>query len=229
MTYKLKSINTSQHIVCISNISGSNLYYALIKANEKDIKAYSEGSNLETLLLDAVKLLPDGLSIRDFPKILADSVENVLTKRVPQYPDLFHVGYVGIALSKNVVYVCTAGNCRVHLIENGTLLSSTRDHNLIEDPFEEMEELSHDPRMILGYKYIETRQIVALKSEVKHRAECITWKANDKFTVLICSESFHRFQEPENYIQSFLQMINGNQIEDEIIQSGLMTRIDYSA
>ncbi|MBS1796145.1 MAG: hypothetical protein JSS81_19995 [Acidobacteria bacterium] len=229
MTYKLKNINTSRHIVCFSSISGSNLYYALIKANEKDIKAYCRESDIENLLLDAVKLLPDGLSVGDFPKMLADAVETVLTKRVSRYPDLFHVSYVGIALSKNTVYVCTAGNCRVHLIKNDLLVSSTRDHNLIEEPVEGMGELSSEPGLALFYKCIETRQIVALKSEVRHRAESIKWEPDGGFTILVCSESFHRFQEPENYIRSLLRMIDENRINDETVQNGLISRIDYSA
>lgn len=224
--YKLKTINTSRYIVCFGNISSQGLQYALIEANVKDVKAYNEESNFSTLLLDSIKVLPNDFSASSFPKMLADAIEEVMIERFKTYQHLFHVSYVGVALKDNKVYVCTAGNGRVHLIENDKITAMTRDHNLIDDPIEGFEP-NLDPRIRIGDKYIETRQIVARRGEGKRPVECFVWEANSNFTILVCSYSFHRFREPEEYLQNFLQMVDDGHIHDEGVGGGVITKIEY--
>lgn len=226
MPYKLKTINTSENIVCFDNISYQGLQYAFVEANLKDTRAFCPESNLNTLLLDSLKQIPKGLSMSEFPKKLADAIEEVLTERVKHYPYLAQVGYVGIASENNTINICKAGNNRVHLIEKSKMTEITRDHNLIDDPVEEISNLDPSFQMRNFYKSVPTRLISYRQNDVKHNAESITWKARENFILLICSSSFYRFREPEEYLWDYLQMVDEDYIQDNEI-GGLLTKIEY--
>jgi hypothetical protein len=227
MRYKLQTINTSQYIISFDNISSQGLQFALIEANVKDPKAYNEDSRFDTLLLDSIKLLPSDLSANSFPKKMADAVQETMVKRFKTYEHIFHISYVGVSLRENMIYVCTAGNDRVHLIKNGKITEQTSDHNLVEEPFENFVPNS-DPTIGDSYKYIETRQIVALEGKSERPPECFTWKADGDFSILIASYAFHIFQEADDYFQRFLTMDINKFTKNEGAIGGLITRIDCS-
>jgi hypothetical protein len=227
MRYSLKTINTSRYIVSFDNVSSHGLQFALIEANVKDPKAYNEESRFNTLLLDSIKLLPSDCSVNNFPQKMADAIQETMVERHKTYEHIFHVSYVGISLRENMVYVCTAGNSRVHLIENGKITEQTNDHNLAEEPYENFVPNS-DPAIGDSYKYIETRQIVALEGKSERPPECFVWEANGDYSILIASYAFHIFQESDNYLHRFLAMDINNFRKNEGVIGGLLTRIDCS-
>ncbi len=201
MSGKIKELNTSRHIVTHNVVSRGRLRYALVKANPKDYKAYCDQSGFSTLIIDSVKSLASDVSSGDFAMKLADAIEQTLTKRVKSYPDLFHVGYVGLTADNGLVSGCTVGNTRVNLIKNGELFNITNDHNLIDDPIEGAE-IDMDDH---SFRYTESRQILALRDpSVKHQAEPFSWELSENSMILVCSSAFHKFREPSEYIEELL-------------------------
>lgn len=225
MRYKLNTINTSKYIVSFDNISSQELQFALVEANVKDPKAYNEVSRFSKLLLNAIQLLPSYMSASSFPKNMADAIQEVMIERHKGYEHIYHVSYVGVSLKENMIYVCTAGNDRVHLIENGKITNQTNDHNLIDEPFDNF---VPNPELKSGnfYKYIETRQIVALKGEAERPPECFTWEAKGDYTILVATYAYHIFQESADYFERFLTMDTDKFNSKEGVMGGLITRID---
>lgn len=226
MSYKINSLNSSRHIISFMNDSRQSIQFALVEANLKDRKAFNEDSNFETLLIEAVQYLPNSTRPEQFPRNLAISLRNVLAERHKIYKHLFHVGYVGIAIKERTVYICKAGNIRVHLIENGNLLSVTRDHNLIDDPIEGIK-IHNDLRMGNIDRETETRQIVANDSEVESSIEHFIWQANFNFSVLVSSAFYHRFLDPSGYITELLELLKKNAYDDPV--GGVLAQIQCNS
>jgi serine/threonine protein phosphatase PrpC len=200
--YKLTLLNTSSHIVTLEHATGEFAFCAIAEANEKDAQAYNEASGFKHLLFEAAGLLSSNLTPEDWPLEMGRAIESILVNWHEQDFGARAVLYAGVTLSNGKVYVCTAGDCRIHLVKNGELIAVTRDHNVIDDPVEGFA-MSDDERLLPIYQRAATRSI-GIGSNGR-LPECQTWMAESEHTVLISSSNFHWYRQPAEYLDSFLQ------------------------
>ncbi|HEX8000713.1 MAG TPA: hypothetical protein VF528_20195 [Pyrinomonadaceae bacterium] len=224
--YKLTLINTSRHIVTVTYQSGEALFCAIAEANEKDSPAYDEGSGLDRLLLEATGLLPPALPPADWPSEMARTIESVLLQWHREDSGPGTVLYTGVALLKDQVHVCTAGDCRVHLVKDGQLVAVTRDHNLIDDPVEG-QTIDTDETLRTVYLGAVTRTVgVAPSARPPERQ---SWQAGGNYTVLICSSRFHNYRPPNAYLNHLMKNAGPEPSERGPRPPGIMFKIDSIA
>jgi len=230
MQFQIRAVNNSENISCFELESNGSFLYAAIEANPIDPNAFSETSGFDILLAKSVERLPERYAIGEFPDLLADALERVITQHAKIYPRLFHVGYVGIGISGRRVYVSTAGNCRVHLLEQYNVLAVTRDHNLVDDPIDgfDSSEMGEELREYL--RESESRQIAAVRGDERslHRAEKLVWTAPDAYTVLVTSAAIHRFRPPDSYVCDVIRMSRGSDLRTVDRLGELITVIEVS-
>lgn len=219
--------NYAPHIVTFW-VGGSDFAFcAVAEANEKDPLTYSSDSGFGTLFYEAAAQLPPLLSPEKLPLDMANAVESVLIKwqKENDRRRTQAVLYSGVLLEKSRVHVCTAGDCRVHLLQNDTLLEVSRDHNLVSDsdpPF-----VSQDDSVLRQiYLRTTTRTIGAVPCDKK--PECLTWDVAGDKVILVCSSRLHRFRIPNEYLSSFLSEPLVLQGTADGHPPGVLIRIDSS-
>jgi hypothetical protein len=164
--------------------------FIAVEANENHTSSY-EGPALDSAIATAAARLPRPLTssaARDFAMLLGTEIFE------HHRSDIGFVLYAGVCITGTTIEVCTAGDIRVHLIENGRIKRVTRDHTAREDDASGQYAALGAPDEILRATI--TR---ALPASEQHPIECHHWNSAAGAILLICSSKLHGHREPGEY------------------------------
>lgn len=221
--YSFTLLNTSQHIATSHFTTNDYVFFAIVEANEKDPETYNKDSGFDALFLDAMKSIQIDIAVENLPLEMAKSINKVLLNWHQENFGPRTVLYAGVLLENNKINVCTAGDCRVHLIENNKITAVTRDHNLIDDP---VDGISIEDDTQLRYVYLGASTRVLGVSTNNRKPESLIWDTNNSYTILICSSQFHLYKQPEEYLDLHLQK---EQVKGDLYNSypsGVLIKIE---
>ena len=102
--------------------------------------------------------------------------------------------FVSAIATLSYVEICMSGPFRVHLIKDGRLVASAREHILQQDPFEDGELASID---LNTHGNVVTR---SLGDPHSRPAETTRWPISPPYRVVICTTDFHQYRAPEAYL-----------------------------
>jgi len=201
--FLINEISNAQHIEGLSLVNDRQALYVVIESNQKDPKEY-EARILSKLLLSSLNASSSDNSEPDIVNLAREMADD-LERRVEQggYPT--GVFYSGVSLQRQQIKVCTAGDIRVHLIQQDKLIGVTRDHNLLSDgEAQQAEVLKGLPIELLCNT--PTRWV---GNRCKLRPETLTWDIEGPYSVVLCTSQFHRYRNPEEYLPFFRDGIAG--------------------
>lgn len=218
-----------------NNLGITSLYHSvndvafciLIEAIDWNFSQNTDNSGFHNLLMEVLCLLDDNTDIGEVPYKIANNLDSILKKSNRRKNEMKGLNFTGISLTKEKIYVCTAGYCRVHLLKNSKLLEITRDHNLVSDlgsglstqnldvSFEQSPEVYFTHTRTLGFDY------------PNKPPELVSWVVEGDYTILICSDKYHYFRKPHEYLESFIRGKNLNLVEHDKNPIGVIAKIEY--
>ena len=189
-------LNAADHIEVFTKATRAEVFCAVLEANENDPAAYAPG-NLDRLVLEAASSANVDPSSSDMPFQFALTLDGVIKKWAEDGREgAGGILYAGVFIGGGEISVCTVGDIRVHLLDSGSLVAVTRDHNQVNDPLDDPqltpERYPHD--WLSG---IVTRCLGAL---FERPPECYKWHEGVAPSVQICSSLFHRHRDPATYV-----------------------------
>lgn len=200
-------IDTSGGISCLFHSVQENAFCVAIETNDYDIRDVDSDIGIHELFAEAWHLLESTTPISEIPVSFARSIDSVLRQSnlSPVEGGSTEANFVAVASNRDSIFVCTAGICRVHLIQAGKLVHVTRDHNwandwLPSDAISDELTFNRNPSAFT----VPTRVLGHSSSPGYREPESQVWTATDEFTILICSKDYHRFREPSEYLGWFL-------------------------
>lgn len=153
---------------------------------------------------------------REWPDRLASAVAQRVGRKIEGDPRA--VIFCALGAASEMVHVCTAGDIRVHLLRDGEILQSTRDHVLGNESPEWVREKYGDIN-VDDHATMLTRTIGMCSMPPTHE----TWRLRVPFTILVCSAEYHRHRPHRMYVQNLLDVVTKKHI---VPNQGLLTRID---
>jgi serine/threonine protein phosphatase PrpC len=192
---RLETANERENIELIYRVSRARTFCAVVEVNEKDPESYGQG-RLSELIGEAAATTGLGSLTAQLPLDFAHSLGAVLQKWTAQKSPLQIVLYAGVLVEPDWAHICTAGDIRVHLLENDAFKAVTRDHNYIDDPSDSPEILARGiPREIL--LWAPTRSIGPPSGRPP---ECLHWPLTPESSIEIYGSRFHRYRDPRSYV-----------------------------
>ncbi len=193
-------------ISCLFHSVNDNAFCVVIETNDYDIRTKNKRIGIHELFAKACESLPKGTTIEDIPLAFAKSIDVSLreSNKNPREGESTEANFAAVALSNSSVFVCTAGICRVHLIQEEQLIGVSRDHNFANDLIHDLDvnrqlNVENDSVAFL----VPTRTLGSEATE-KKPFETLTWKVTGDYSVLISSNEYHKFRNPVEYIMPFL-------------------------
>lgn len=122
------------------------------------------------------------------------------------------------------VEVCSAGDLRVHQVQNGAVVRVTRDHVARNEPL-----ASLPPELSERYGTVVTR---ALGGNPVTPAETAVWQTEPSYRLVVCSEAYHRFAEPASYwadLAEILENARSAPFPRELQAAGLVIDLHFDA
>jgi hypothetical protein len=147
-------------------------------------------SGIVQRLLDAAdaELGPD-VSPADWPERLATALDARFRAAAARRELATPGPFAAAALTGAEVHVTTLGTVRVHLLDGGTVIASSRDHILRTEPGDA------DPRTVERRGTSPTRAV----GGPRFAPDSMSWAAPATPTILILTEDYHGFDAPEVY------------------------------
>lgn len=196
--------NSARHISCVHDSSDSMFRLGMIEVNSKELHFHPYLIDVfRPLLSNAWARIASPIEPSQFPALLAEAIEGQLSSQFDATThSIFTLSFISLVLEREFVHVSWAGTPRAHLIfEDGSILS-TRDHNLIDDPVEKFPPRT-DPIFQRLDRFFSTRQLLAKRGDDDRLPESHSWEIKGRARVLVCSESFHDYRDPKEYIDNF--------------------------
>jgi|GEM_PF-4864153 len=141
-----------------------------------------------------------GVLRRGTPRALADVVEHALNGAGPPSDLPAWAFFASVLALPNLVEVCLAGPHRVHLVRDGGIVDSCREHILSEDapppdwPPEMMERID-----LVLQGGIVTR---SLGKTASRPPETTVWRTAPPYRVIVCSSDAHKGRPPSAYVNA---------------------------
>jgi hypothetical protein len=131
-----------------------------------------------------------------WPHRMAAGIDLTLRKMVPPVPGAVPASalFAAVEATRREISVCTAGDIRVHLLQDGTLVQSTRDHVLGVEAPDSGEARRLPPRIAAT---LPTRWLGGNRGPAP---ECLRWPAQPPYRLLICSSHYHHRRAASDYI-----------------------------
>jgi serine/threonine protein phosphatase PrpC len=178
------------------------VFCAVVEANEKDPASYSPASGLSGLLLEASRSTPPETPSDLLPLAFAKSAASILLSWRSKAREPQTVIFASVLAGDEIVHVCTAGDCRVHLIKDDEVLEVTRDHNAIDDPSEVVPFPEDD---VLRQVYLRAiTRTIGFETGGKE-PETVSWVVDSPYSILICSSNVHRYRPPKEYVRLLMK------------------------
>jgi hypothetical protein len=155
-----------------------------------------------------------------WPVRLASSIRARLTN-ARQENDPAWILFVGLEVVQGTVHVCTAGDIRVHLVKDGTVMHTTRDHILVNEPLEWVRATYQD----IDLQAQGTILSRSLGSCALPPTE-VAWSAAAPFSILVCSSEHHQHRAPDAYASRLLEALLSPAGEPGESEDGLLARVD---
>jgi hypothetical protein len=155
-----------------------------------------------------------------WPVRVASAIRARLTN-ARQERDPAWILFAGLEVVQGTVHVCTAGDIRVHLVKDGSVLHTTRDHILANEPLEWVR---------ASYEDIDLQAQGTILS--RNLGSCalppveVAWSAAAPFSILVCSSEHQQHRSPEAYASRLLEALLGPAGEPGESEEGLLARID---
>lgn len=219
--HEIRTIVKGNSIEAIKIID-QNLFYAVVELNEKELFLY-ETNFLQKLCLNALRNIYINNVFNRLPVLFADSLKYELREMSKSGKQCYGVMYAGIQVKTDEVEVCTAGDIRVHILKDNSIIARTRDHNLVDDAPDDLPEFVRSSR-----KEVLTGAITRIISaESNKEPEIKVWSLKECSSLFVCTSNFHGYREPEQYL-SILQ--NPMNYVGATIKTGswLITQVDVS-
>jgi len=166
--------------------------WTLLAAAEDAMSAGAPGAVRRLLAEAAAECLAGGGGPAGWPSRLADRLGERLRRKAAGEPAW--VFFAAVAVSAAEVHACTAGDLRVHLVEDGRLTRWTRDHVLANESPEWV-------RRTYGGVDVQHHRTMATRAlgQSGLPPEPVTWlAAGSARSVLVCSSDLHRHRAPES-------------------------------
>lgn len=138
------------------------------------------------------RLLADGAAAlgRDLdPAALAAALDTSIRAAGERGPG--PISYAAARAGAAEVVICTAGDLRVHLVVDGRVERTTRDHILPSDPIPGM-----PPDTAARLQSFRTRGVGGPVPSVH---ETVVWPVAPPYRLVVCSDEYHRFQPVDVY------------------------------
>ncbi len=226
MIYKFTNFNSSRHISSLEDTCDGVFRFALVEVNLKEPRLYDPDSGFKEILRAVWPGFSEGVGVAGFPDYLGTSIESYLNEQFKLKERIYTVSFLALAAERGKVYISWAGLLRTHLVKNGKVRNITRDHNLVDDPWPNIEPRS-DPRLRGLDFYTPTRQLLAVRGPGDRSWESAEWNANDDFEILVCSDSYHKFQAPTDYVFAFSRILDQGNFPEPVVGGGLIAKLEY--
>lgn len=217
-------INSSPYIGLAFHQIEDSLICFVLETNDRDESHRWTDNLFERLMKEASALLSPELPIRNIPADMASAIQQTLLhwNSIGALPST--VMYTGLVVLRSEIHITRAGGCRVHLVRNNELVSSTIDHNLVNyppDDFVERQIAEHESARWVAQHSV-SHVLGAYGEESLPENEI--WKVDGNFQLLICSEKFHSYEDPHRYFLDYLQE-DFSRFAAESFPQGLIVKI----
>jgi serine/threonine protein phosphatase PrpC len=218
---KNNSLGISTLFHCVNNTA----FCIVVEANEWHLRQKDDNTGIHQLLFKAFHLIKADETIDNIPSAFANNLDVIIKKSNKENNQYEGLNFTGVSLTPQKVFVCTASYCRVHLIKNAELLKVTRDHNLVSD-FGETEDnqrlnINFEDNQSVFFSHTRT-----LGFEAPNKPpETISWNVEGEYSIFICSDRYHNFRDPTEYITSFT--LSESLTKHQTSLSGVIAKIDY--
>ncbi|MGE0131416.1 MAG: hypothetical protein AB7U82_25320 [Blastocatellales bacterium] len=217
--FNIEFLNAAPHTESVCWMSADEVFYCLVEANHNDPTQY-EARVLRKLLFEAQMLIKPEISL---PLSWANALKATSESWLEAKGRHQIVFYAGVLLKPSKVEVCTAGDIRVHLTKDESILAVTRDHNMVDDvPESTPDWVRNRPREFLHS--VPTRYI---GDGCTKPPELQIWNITGAYSVIICTSQVHKYQAAEKY----LQPLSGQGIKQSLSSNltGAITKIHFNS
>ena len=206
--YSFSSLtDTAGDVSCLFHSVNSNAFCVVIETNDYDIRSANRSIGIHELFANACKSLAEDVTIEDIPLSFAKFIDTSLkeSNKTPREGVSTEANFAAVSLAENSIFVCTAGICRVHLMQDEHVLNVSKDHNFVSDVLSDTDlkrqiSLESDPVAFL----VPTRTLGSELLENKP-PETWTWKVKGSYAILISSNQYHKFLDPKEYAGRFVR------------------------
>lgn len=134
-----------------------------------------------------------------WPAAVAVALDTRLRGRLDATPSIAPTSalFAAAALAADRVFVCTAGDLRVHLIEGDAVIARTRDHVYADDP---------PPAPVPGLDPAAVASVATrwLGGDRTAAPESVVWTARAPYRVAVCASQCHHHAAPDRYLPRLL-------------------------
>jgi serine/threonine protein phosphatase PrpC len=225
--YNFAVFNNNLSVSTLYHSVNDNAFIVVIEAVDWYSSQIKDARALDKILNKAFRLIDINVSISEIPLEFARNIDFVLREQNKQGADNKGLSFTSVSLTKNMVFVCTAGYTRVHLLQNKKLIGITRDHNLVNDNDENISFGDLDVKFenCSPLFFAQTR---ALGVENSNKPpELVTWEVTGNYSILLCSDKFHKFRNYSEYIESYAGGINFNSDNEDEHTKGIIAKVEY--
>jgi serine/threonine protein phosphatase PrpC len=225
--YNFSIFSNNLNVSTLYHSTNDSAFLIVIEALDWHLAQIKDERALHKILNEAFRLMDININISEIPSEFARNIDFVLRESNNLTTDYKGLSFTGISLTKDKVFVCTAGYTRVHLLQGEKVIDVTRDHNLVSD----IDENTSDEKLDVKFEtcpplfFAQTR---ALGLEQPNKpAELITWDVTGNYSILVCSNKFHKFRKPDEYIKSFVDNSNFKTVDENKQIYGIVATIEY--
>jgi hypothetical protein len=217
--YSFSTVNENLGVSTLYHSFNDNALCIVIEKSEWHSSQKEDKSGFDKLLLESFHSIKLETSISKIPTELANTLDSLLREqniKTGQNNDT--VNFTGVALTKNEIFVCTAGVSRIHLVSKNNLLRFSKDHNFVDDFLDDTnQQLNLDYEKDSSLFLSKTRMLGSINPDNKP-PETVEWEVEGDYKILICSTIYHEFRNPIEYVDSFLgsDLLNMNKNETKV-------------
>ncbi|MCD9187001.1 MAG: hypothetical protein LUM44_11250 [Pyrinomonadaceae bacterium] len=217
--YSFSTVNENLGVSTLYHSFNDSALCIVIEKSEWNSSQKKDKSGFDKLLLESFQSIKLETSISKIPTEFANTLDSLLREQnIKTGQNENTVNFTGVALTKNKIFVCTAGVCRIHLVSKNKLLRFSKDHNFVNDFLD-----ATNQQLNLNYEkdsslfLSQTRMLGSINPDNKP-PETVQWEVEDSYKILICSTTYHQFRNPIEYVDSFLSsdLLNMNENETKI-------------
>jgi len=187
----------------------------------------NELTELQRVHRNAFRQLDTDIPVSEVPLNYALALDSILKESNQGKDRARSLGFTGVACINERIFVCTAGVTRAHLIKDGKLVNVTRDHNMVQDIGDGVEGLSLDVVYEVNPVVFFSRTRALGLEGTNKPPESVSWGAGTDYTILICSERYHHFRDPAEYMESFISGENLSLMPHDTNPPGILAKIEY--
>jgi serine/threonine protein phosphatase PrpC len=217
MHHQMKIAQHGSYAGVLSIVNQHSAFCVVVDAG----MSYPDQSAIGALLTKAFRRMPPEAPNDTWPRRLAGELDDELKQLPRDRTSPLFLFYAACLISSNTVVVCTAGDTRVHLLQNEVLREVTRDHVLTTEDQGYVEQFYKGINQS-DHPNLPTR-VVGGNNVGKPPPEDYTWVMERPFAVLFATSQHHGGRSPESYLERIKEVPSGAPAYSD---GGLVARID---